>query len=226
MSIESVAFKPEEAIGETPPVVLEVTAEQAAEVELEQRRKALTQEINEQIPFLAHGLSEKLTENGLRGKVSVRGVMGEAWGIGVSKNNPRKDIPNVIIYPETILNQERSVTNAQLRHEIGHLNHSLGSELTKLREWCTDNGQSYELMLPLVEAVQTASVDYLEMRNSIADDPADAFRPLYKEVIDVDKIAETIGSGAPYKQAVDMTLIFCRTCAVFYTRNSYCSSVH
>lgn len=208
MPINTETLSPHEKTVEVPPVTAEVSAERASEIrEFEHRRQELIKEINERVPFLAYGLSQKLAENGLRGKVSVRSVMGEDWGVGVSKNNPRKDIPNVIIYPKNLLDQKRSVANAQLRHEIGHLNHSLGSELAQLREWCADNEQSYELMLPLIETVQTASVDYLEMRNSIADDPADVFRPLYTEVIDVGKIAEDIGSGKPYKQAVDMTLI-------------------
>ena len=175
--------------------------------EFEHRRKQLIREINEQIPFLAYGLSEKLADSGLRGKVSVRGVMGESWGVGVSKNNPRKDIPNIVTYPESILDQDRWVTNAQLRHNIGHLNHSIDVELGQLQVWCEQKGVNYQLILPLAEAIQTASIDYLEMQNSIADNPAEAFRPLYTDVIDMRSVAENIGEGMPYKQAVDLTLI-------------------
>ena len=175
--------------------------------EQDKQRADLIREINEQIPFLAYGLSEKIQQNGLGGKVSIRGMMGSSWGVGVSKNNPRKDIPNIVIYPESILSEDRAVTNAQLRHEVGNLNHSIDGEMAELAKWCEQHGQDYRLMAPLVEAVQEASVNYLEMRNSISDDPAAAFRPLYEKVIPVKAIAENIGSGLEYKQAVDMTLL-------------------
>ena len=84
--------------------------------EQDRKRADLIREINEQIPFLAYGLSEKIQRNGLGGKVSIRGMMGSSWGVGVSKNNPRKDIPNIVVYPESILSEDRAVTNAQLRH--------------------------------------------------------------------------------------------------------------
>lgn len=170
-------------------------------------RKQLIREINEQIPYLAYGLTEKINRCNLQGKVTVRGVMGDDWGIGVSKNNPRKDIPNVVIYPESILAEEKAVTNARLRHEIGNLNHSLGVHLAKLREWCQANDLAYQLILPLVESIQEASVNYLEMQNSFAEDPAAAFRPLYQKAIDVQEIAENLGEAEPYKQAVDMALL-------------------
>ena len=79
--------------------------------------------------------------------------------------------------------------------------------MAELKKWCEQHGQDYRLMAPLVEAVQEASVNYLEMRNSISDDPAAAFRPLYEKVIPVKAIAEDIESGLEYKQAVDMTLL-------------------
>lgn len=170
-------------------------------------RRKLIAEINEQIPFLAYGLSEKIHQNGLQGKVSVLGKMGSSWGIGISKNNPRKDIPNVVIYPESVLMAERAVTNARLRHEIGNLNHSLGISLKKLRKWCEENQIDYRFLLPLVEAVQEASVNYLEMQNSFSNDPAAAFRPLYEEAVDVKDIADKISEGSLYKQAVDLTLL-------------------
>lgn len=175
--------------------------------EQDRKRADLIREINEQIPFLAYGLSEKIQQSGLGGKVSIRGMMGDSWGVGVSRNNPRKDIPNIVIYPESILSEERAVTNARLRHEVGNLNYSIDSEMAELAIWCEKNGQSYRLIAPLVEAIQEASVNYLEMRNSISDDPAAAFRPLYEKVIPVKGIAENIGSGLEYKQAVDMTLL-------------------
>ena len=175
--------------------------------EQDRKRADLIREINEQIPFLAYGLSERIQRNGLGGKVSIRGMMGSSWGVGVSKNNPRKDIPNIVVYPESILSEDRTVTNAQLRHEVGNLNHSIDGEMAELAKWCEQHGQDYRLMAPLVEAVQEASVNYLEMRNSISDDPAAAFRPLYEKVIPVKAIAEDIGSGLEYKQAVDMTLL-------------------
>lgn len=175
--------------------------------EQDRKRADLIREINEQIPFLAYGLSEKIQQSGLGGKVSIRGIMGDSWGVGVSKNNPRKDIPNIVIYPESILSEERAVTNAQLRHEVGNLNHSIDGEKADLAIWCKKNNQNYKLISPLVEAVQEASVNYLEMRNSISDDPAAAFRPLYEKIIPVKSIAENIGSDLEYKQAVDMTLL-------------------
>lgn len=178
-----------------------------ASPEQDKQRADLIREINEQIPFLAYGLSEKIQQNGLGGKVSIRGMMGSSWGIGVSKNNPRKDIPNIVVYPESILSEDRVVTNAQLRHEVGNLNHSIDGEMAELSKWCEQHGQDYRLVAPLVEAVQEASVNYLEMRNSISDDPAAAFKPLYEKVIPVRNIAENIRSSLEYKQAVDMTLL-------------------
>lgn len=178
-----------------------------ASPEQDKQRADLIREINEQIPFLAYGLSEKIQRNGLGGKVSIRGMMGSSWGIGVSKNNPRKDIPNIVVYPESILSEDRVITNAQLRHEVGNLNHSIDGEMAELSKWCEQHGQDYRLVAPLVEAVQEASVNYLEMRNSISDDPAAAFKPLYEKVIPVRSIAENIRSSLEYKQAVDMTLL-------------------
>ena len=186
---------------------LQTPEQPVASPEQDRKRADLIREINEQIPFLAYGLSEKIQRNGLGGKVSIRGMMGSSWGVGVSKNNPRKDIPNIVVYPESILSEDRAVTNAQLRHEVGNLNHSIDGEMAELAKWCEQHGQDYRLMAPLVEAVQEASVNYLEMRNSISDDPAAAFRPLYEKVIPVKAMAEDIGSGLEYKQAVDMTLL-------------------
>lgn len=186
---------------------LQTPEQPVASPEQDRKRADLIREINEQIPFLAYGLSEKIQRNGLGGKVSIRGMMGSSWGVGVSKNNPRKDIPNIVVYPESILSEDRTVTNAQLRHEVGNLNHSIDGEMAELAKWCEQHGQDYRLMAPLVEAVQEASVNYLEMRNSISDDPAAAFRPLYEKVIPVKAMAEDIGSGLEYKQAVDMTLL-------------------
>ncbi len=186
---------------------LQTPEQPVASPEQDRKRADLIREINEQIPFLAYGLSEKIQRNGLSGKVSIRGMMGSSWGVGVSKNNPRKDIPNIVVYPESILSEDRAVTNAQLRHEVGNLNHSIDGEMAELAKWCEQHGQDYRLMAPLVEAVQEASVNYLEMRNSISDDPAAAFRPLYEKVIPVKAMAEDIGSGLEYKQAVDMTLL-------------------
>lgn len=186
---------------------LQTPEQPVASPEQDKQKANLIREINEQIPFLAYGLSEKIQQNGLGGKVSIRGMMGNSWGVGVSKNNPRKDIPNIVVYPESILSEDRAVTNAQLRHEIGNLNYSIDGEMTELTKWCEQHGQDYRLMAPLVEAIQEASVNYLEMRNSISDDPVAAFRPLYEKVIPVKAIAEDIGSGLEYKQAVDMTLL-------------------
>lgn len=186
---------------------LQTPEQPVASPEQDRKRADLIRAINEQIPFLAYGLSEKIQRNGLGGKVSIRGMIGSSWGVGVSKNNPRKDIPNIVVYPESILSEDRAVTNAQLRHEVGNLNHSIDGEMAELAKWCEQHGQDYRLMAPLVEAVQEASVNYLEMRNSISDDPAAAFRPLYEKVIPVKAMAEDIGSGLEYKQAVDMTLL-------------------
>ena len=73
---------------------LQTPEQPAASPEQDREKANLIREINEQIPFLAYGLSEKIQRNGLGGKVSIRGMMGSSWGVGVSKNNPRKDIPN------------------------------------------------------------------------------------------------------------------------------------
>ena len=176
-------------------------------VEEYRQERALIREISAQIPFLAHGLTERIAKNGLSGKVAVHGVAGEDWGIGVSKKNPRKDIPNVVIYPRSILKQERPVVNAQLRHTIAHLNHSLDEELRRLKAGCEISGESFELLSPLINAVQTASIDYLEMQNSVLQDPAEAFRPYYQSVMDAYALAGKIGKGRPYKQAIDLVLL-------------------
>lgn len=170
-------------------------------------KKQLIAEINEQIPYLAYGLSEKIHQNGLQGKISVFGMPGDDWGVGVSRNNPRKDIPNVIIYPDSLLTEGRALTNARLRHEIGNLNHALGKQLQKLKDFCHSSEVEYQLLLPLVEAIQEASVNYLEMQNSFAADPAADFRPLYVKAVDVQAMAKNLAEKKPYSQAVDLTLL-------------------
>lgn len=170
-------------------------------------KNSLIKEINEQVPLLAYGLTEEIYKNGLGGKVAVRGVMGEDWGVGVSKNNPREDLPNIVIYPKSILEKERSVTNARLRHEIGNLNHPLGKSLTALRDWCRQKQIGFDFVLPLAEAVQEASVNYLEMQSSFAANPAAAFLPLYRQEINIAEKSAQIGGKEPYMQAVDLTLL-------------------
>lgn len=170
-------------------------------------KKQLIAEINEQIPFLAYGLSERIHKNGLQGKISIFGMPGDSWGIGVSHNNPRKDIPNVIIYPESMLADDRALTNARLRHEIGNLNHAPGKHLHGLKDFCHGSEAEYQLLLPLVEAIQEASVNYLEMQNSFAADPAAAFRPLYDKAVDVRQMANRLAEKSAYAQAVDLTLL-------------------
>ncbi|MDR1515885.1 MAG: hypothetical protein LBS45_09330 [Synergistaceae bacterium] len=173
-----------------------------------EKKYALAREINEIVPYLAHGLSQKLAQNRLRGKVCVRAVMGERWGVFVSADNPCKDIPNVIMYPESILNEDRTLVNAMLRHEVGKLNHSLNREMNDLKAWCVSENVDFDMIAPLVDTIHEVSVDYLEMRDSFIDDPAADFRPRYENWIDVREMSAKLGTQEPYKQALVLTFIY------------------
>jgi hypothetical protein len=164
-------------------------------------------DLNEIIPILAHGLVRRIEQKGFSGKVRVQAMAGDSWGVAKSPDNST-DIPNVIIYPRESLAGDRRVVNAQLRHEIGNLNYPIDGELNALRGWCYENKVAPELLTSLVEATHEASVNYLEMQNSHSDQPEENFRALYEKEINTQEIANGIPQSAPYKQAVDLTLLY------------------
>lgn len=164
-------------------------------------------DLNEIIPILAHGLVRRIEQKGFSGKVRVQAMAGDSWGIAKSPDNST-DIPNVIIYPRESLTGNRRVVNAQLRHEIGNLNYPIDGELNALRGWCYENKVAPELLTSLVEVTHEASVNYLEMQNSHSDQPEENFRALYEQVINTQEIVNAIPQSAPYKQAVDLTLLY------------------
>jgi len=164
-------------------------------------------DLNEIIPILAHGLVRRIEQKGFSGKVRVQAMAGDSWGVAKSPDNST-DIPNVIIYPRESLAGDRRVVNAQLRHEIGNLNYPIDGELNALRGWCYENKVAPELLTSLVEATHEASVNYLEMQNSHSDQPEENFRALYEQEINTQEIANGIPQSAPYKQAVDLTLLY------------------
>lgn len=164
-------------------------------------------DLNEIIPILAHGLVRRIEQKGFSGKVRVRALAGDSWGVAKSPENPT-DVPNVIIYPRESLSGDRRLVNARLRHEIGNLNYPIDSELNALRGWCYENGVAPELLTSLVEATHEASVNYLEMQNSHSSNPEENFRALYEQEINTQQIADSIPQSAPYKQAVDLTLLY------------------
>ena len=164
-------------------------------------------DLNEIIPILAHGLVRRIEQKGFSGKVRVQAMAGDSWGVAKSPDNST-DIPNVIIYPREALSGDRRVVNAQLRHEIGNLNYPIDGELNALRGWCYENQVAPELLTSLVEATHEASVNYLEMQNSHSDQPEENFRALYEQEINTQEIANGIPQSAPYKQAVDLTLLY------------------
>lgn len=164
-------------------------------------------ELNEIIPILAHGLVRRIEQKGFSGKVRVSAMAGESWGVGKSPDNTT-DVPNVIIYPREALTGDKRLMNARLRHEIGNLNYPIDSELNGLRDWCQTNNVAPELLTSLVEATHEASVNYLEMQNSYSANPEDNFRALYEEDVNTQQIADGIANSAPYKQAVDLTLLY------------------
>jgi hypothetical protein len=164
-------------------------------------------DLNEIIPILAHGLVRRIEQKGFSGKVRVQAIAGDSWGVAKSPENST-DIPNVIIYPREALSGDRRVVNAQLRHEIGNLNYPIDGELNALRGWCYENKVAPELLTSLVEATHEASVNYLEMQNSHSDQPEENFRALYEKEINTQQIVDGITQSAPYKQAVDLTLLY------------------
>ncbi|HWQ40601.1 MAG TPA: hypothetical protein VN456_01025, partial [Desulfosporosinus sp.] len=167
-------------------------------------------DLNEIIPILAHGLVRRIEQKGFSGKVRLQAMAGDSWGVAKSLDNST-DIPNVIIYPRESLAGDRRVVNAQLRHEIGNLNYPIDGELNALRGWCYENKVAPELLTSLVEATHEASVNYLEMQNSHSDQPEENFRALYEQEINTQEIADAIPQSAPYKQAVDLTLLYSLT---------------
>ena len=164
-------------------------------------------DLNEIIPILAHGLVRRIEQKGFSGKVRVRATAGDQWGVAKSPDNPT-DVPNVIIYPRESLSDDKRLTNARLRHEIGNLNYPIDAELNGLRDWCETHDIAPELLTSLVETTHEASVNYLEMQNSYSDRPEENFRALYEHDINTQQIADCIGQSAPYKQAVDITLLY------------------
>jgi len=182
---------------------LQFTPEHPPKTEVSQAER----DLNEIIPILAHGLVRRIEQKGFSGKVRVQAMAGDSWGVAKSPDNST-DIPNVIIYPRKSLAGDRRVVNAQLRHEIGNLNYPIDGELNALRGWCYENKVAPELLTSLVEATHEASVNYLEMQNSHSDQPEENFRALYEQEINTQEIANAIPQSAPYKQAVDLTLLY------------------
>jgi len=178
--------------------------EKPSEAEIARREK----ELNEIIPVLAHGLMRQIEQKGFSGKVRVRAVAGDNWGVAKDKNNPT-DIPNIIIYPRESLGDDSRLVNARLRHEIGNLNYPVEGEVNALKKWCEEKGVTPVLVTSLVESVHEASVNFMEMRNSFSDNPAENFAALYEQDVDTQKIADEIKNHSPYKQAVDLTLLYC-----------------
>lgn len=182
---------------------LKFTPEQPNRSEVSQAER----DLNEIIPILAHGLVRRIEQKGFSGKVRVQALAGDTWGVAKSPENPT-DVPNVIVYPRESLAGDRRLVNARLRHEIGNLNYPIDSELNDLRGWCYENGVAPELLTSLVEATHEASVNYLEMQNSHSSNPEDNFRALYEQEINTEQIADGIPQSAPYKQAVDIALLY------------------
>lgn len=182
---------------------LKFTPEQPPKPEVLQAER----DLNEVIPILAHGLVRRIEQKGFSGKVRVQALAGDTWGVAKSSENPT-DVPNVIIYPRESLSGDRRLINARLRHEIGNLNYPIDSELNVLRKWCGENKIAPELLTSLVEATHEASVNYLEMQNSHSDSPEENFRALYEQEINTQQIADGVAQSAPYKQAVDLTLLY------------------
>lgn len=168
------------------------------------------QEMNDIIPILSHGLVRRLENRGLSGKVRIRALAGDDWGIGKSSENPTNDIPNIISYPREYLreDQDKKLINARLRHEIGNLNYPIEGDLNSLRQWCEKNKIAPELLTSLVGVVHESSVNYLEMRNSYGKHPEENFRALYDKEVNTENIASDIGDQAPYKQAIDLSLLY------------------
>ncbi len=169
--------------------------------------RKLEQDLNEIIPMLAHGLVRRLEQKGLGGKVRVQSFAGDSWGIAKSPDNVT-DIPNVIIYPHEALQGDRRMLNALLRHEIGNLNYPIEPEINTLQDWCRTNNIAPQLLTALVESVHEASVNHLEMRNSHSDSPQENFKALYETEINTEEIAQGISKSSPYKQAIDLTLLY------------------
>lgn len=172
-----------------------------------QETSHIERDLNEVVPILAHGLVRRLEQKGLAGKVRVQAMAGDDWGVAKSPENT-SDIPNVIIYPRSALSNDRRLLNARLRHEIGNLNYPIEDQLNAVRQWCNENGIAPQLVTSLVEAVQEASVNYFEMQNSHSSQPEENFKALYEQDINTHQIAETIGSSLPYKQVIDLTLLY------------------
>lgn len=164
-------------------------------------------ELNEIVPVLAHGLVRRLEQKGLRGKVRVQAMAGDEWGVGTSPENPAKDVPNIIVYPREYLIEDKKLVNAKLRHEIGNLNYPIEAELNNVNRWCQKNRVAPELLTSLAETIHEASVNYLEIQNSHSAHPEQNFQALYEEEVDTQRIAREISEQAPYKQALDLTLL-------------------
>ena len=187
----------------TEPRDMQFTPEKPKTPEISQIEK----DLNEIIPILAHGLVRRIEQKGFSGKVRVQAIAGDAWGVAKSPDN-LTDVPNVIIYPRESLSGDLRLVNARLRHEIGNINYPIDVELNALRGWCYENEVAPELLTSLVEATHEASVNFLEMRNSHSSNPEENFRALYEQEINTQQIADNIPQYAPYKQVVDLTLLY------------------
>ena len=184
----------------------QLKAEQSPQAESPEVAR-VEQDLNEIIPVLAHGLVRRIEQKGFSGKVRVRAIAGHDWGVAKSPDNPM-EVSNVIIYPRESLTGDKRLVNARLRHEIGNLNYPIDAELNALRDWCSTQGIAPELLTSLVEATREASVNYLEMRASHSDKPEENFRALYEQDVNTQAIADNIANSAPYKQALDATLLY------------------
>lgn len=172
-----------------------------------QETSHIERDLNEVVPILAHGLVRRLEQKGLARNVRVQAMAGDDWGVAKSPENT-SNIPNVIIYDRSALSDDRRLLNARLRHEIGHLNYPIEDQLNVVRDWCSESGVAPQLVTSLVEAVHEASVNYFEMQNSHSSQPVENFKALYEQDINTHEIASTIGSSLPYKQVIDLTLLY------------------
>lgn len=168
---------------------------------------SLSRQVDELIPILAHGFTQEIEDRGLRGKVQLHAVAGDAWSVGTSQDN-KYGVPNVITYPQDYLaTTDLRVINARLRHEIGNLNYPFERQLTELSAWAREQGIPPQIVTTLAQAIHGPSVDYLEMRSSHSSAPEENFRAMYETEVDVKRIAQTIGDRSPYRQALDITYL-------------------
>ena len=164
-------------------------------------------DLNKLVPILAYGLKNRIDRLGRFSTVRVRAVAGDDWGVAKSPDNT-SDVPNIIVYPRSYLSNDLQLVNAKFRHEIGNLNYSIEGSLNTLQGWCRQQNIPPVLLTSLVESVHEASVNYLEIRESINKNPEKNFQALYEKEIKTSEIADTIHNSAPYKQAIELTLLY------------------